>query len=229
MATLHKNERFALFRQRLLDAPPASSLEEAFATLAATLNAVEDELSGIPNNPSNWQNDGRMYPPQRDHRRTPRNAPGVVRYRSVGHNTFIAENGSIRIEMISREVVLKKPGADGRIIADGEGGGLTIKEPGEYLFYAMDNEFQRFRRLVGQSLAGCVFEIDSASRDSNQCWVEIYFRKTAKTIEFKAGEGFGIFADDPAYGEGPIEIYQTAEEASNRLAELFQIGTKIAC
>jgi hypothetical protein len=50
-----KRERLDEFFRRLLSAPGAGSLDEALTQLARILDAVEDELSGVPNSPENWQ------------------------------------------------------------------------------------------------------------------------------------------------------------------------------
>lgn len=105
--------RFAEFLRRLEAAPPASSAEEAMELLANTLDRVEDELTAIPFDPDNWLNAGRMYPPQVDSAREVPGRPDVTRSRSVGHNTWIATNGAIRIAEVGSSVVLDKPGADG--------------------------------------------------------------------------------------------------------------------
>ena len=63
---LSKDARLRLFFDGLRSAIPAANHDEAFALIATTLNAVEGEHSGVPANPSNWQSDGRMYPPQAD-------------------------------------------------------------------------------------------------------------------------------------------------------------------
>ena len=110
-----KQERFATFCQRLQAERPARTFAQAYEQLCSTLNAVEDELTGIPYNPDNWQTDGRMYPPRPDSMREVDGHPEVTRFRSSAHNTFIGDNGGIEIQTVSsKEVVFSKPGEDGR-------------------------------------------------------------------------------------------------------------------
>jgi hypothetical protein len=103
-----------MFLQRLEAAAPASSADEALDLLGRTLSAIEDEHSGVEFNPTPWNDDGRMYPPQEDNRRTVPDRSSLRRYRSAKHNTFIGTNGSIQIQDLDRNVILDKPGRDGR-------------------------------------------------------------------------------------------------------------------
>ena len=103
-----------MFLQRLEAAPPAKSADEAFDLLARTLNAVEDEFSGVPYRPEHWRTDGRMYPPHEESRVKCPERPSLRKYRSKGHYDFIGRNGSIRVETLDAEVLLDKPGQDGR-------------------------------------------------------------------------------------------------------------------
>jgi len=114
--SITKAQRLVEFLRRLKWAAPASDAEEAFELIARTLNSVEDEFSGTPFDPSAWQTDGRLYPPQIDSRRDVPDRPDVTRYRSRSHNTFIAANGAIEIQTIDGVVLLAKPGADGENI-----------------------------------------------------------------------------------------------------------------
>ena len=111
---LSKKQRIQIFLQRLEAAPKASSMEEALTLLRNILIAVEDEFSDVPANPLRWKTDGRMYPPQEDNRRSVPGRPALCRYRSVGHNTFFGQNGSIRIETIDGGILMDKQGNDGR-------------------------------------------------------------------------------------------------------------------
>jgi hypothetical protein len=109
-----KNERLKEFFRRLLEAPAATSSEAALELIAATLNAVEDDLTGIPADPERWMTDGRMYPPQPDSRREVPEHVDVTRYRSRAHNTYIRNNGAIEIRDLADQVLFRKAGADGK-------------------------------------------------------------------------------------------------------------------
>lgn len=118
---MNRTQRFREFLDRLGNAPAASSSKEALNVLAEKLNAVEDEYSGVIYDPSKYQSDGRLYPPQPDSCRSVDGRPDLKRYRSLGHNTFIKTNGAILIQSIPEANVnpivhLSKPGADGNVV-----------------------------------------------------------------------------------------------------------------
>jgi len=113
-----KSERLAEFFRRMMQLPSAATFDGGFDQLSTTLNAVEDELSGIPYQPTLWFSDGRLYPPQLDNARAVPDSKEVKRLRSLQHNTFIASNGAIKIVRMDGVVLLEKPGADGREVDD---------------------------------------------------------------------------------------------------------------
>lgn len=115
---LPKGARLVAFFEVLKNAPSAATEEEALHQLTQLLNAVEDLLTAVPYDPDAWQTDGRMYPPRADARHEDPDRPAVARYRSVAHNTFIGRNGAIEIRFLTGEIILSKPGADGREVSE---------------------------------------------------------------------------------------------------------------
>lgn len=112
---MDKQRRFQQFISDLGSASPASDAGGAMELISTVLNTVEDQLSGVPYNPAAWMSDGRMYPPQPDSARSVENFPSITRYRNKSHNTYIQDNGAIRIEALpSRTIVLDKAGSDGK-------------------------------------------------------------------------------------------------------------------
>lgn len=125
---LEKQARLREFFARLAAASPADTHDAAFLLLSTTLNAVEDELSGIPYDPTEAGNDGRMYPPDEEFRAVSGERPGIRCYRQLRHHTLIADNGAIEIRERRRSqtgekletVVFAKAGRDGKEVADYE-------------------------------------------------------------------------------------------------------------
>ena len=109
--------RFQAILRELRIAPCASSFNEAYTLLCAAINGVEDTLTTIPYDPGHWQTDGRIYPPQMDNMRDVPGHENVNRFRSRGHNTFIAQNGAVEIQEVASDppqIVFSKLGCDGR-------------------------------------------------------------------------------------------------------------------
>jgi hypothetical protein len=102
------------FIKRLQKAPPANAMETAIDLLSSVLSAVEDEYSDVPCRPKNWQSDGRMYPPKEDSQVKCLDRPSLKKYRSKSHYSYFGLNGSIRVETKEGEILLDKPGQDGR-------------------------------------------------------------------------------------------------------------------
>ena len=112
---MDKDARLAIFFQRLSDAPAVGTHDEAYVLLCEILNAVEDEFSGVPYNPSNWLTDNRLYPPQSDRVYAVREFPEVRRYGSFKHDTYIGKNGAIEVRLIATNTVqFTKAGMDGK-------------------------------------------------------------------------------------------------------------------
>lgn len=120
--TQAKAIRLEEFFRRLNSAGAVASFEEAYDLLCSTLNQVEDEFSGLPNEPDQWMASDRMFPPQTDRMSSVPECT-VKRFDSLRHITYIAKNGSIeirskRLKAGKIEVHFSKAGSDGIQVSD---------------------------------------------------------------------------------------------------------------
>jgi hypothetical protein len=113
--TASRAERVVEFLRRLAAAPSATSEPEGYRQICEILNSVEDEMTNIPYDPANWQNDGRLYPPQVDNMAVIPGPPEVKKYRTRRHIILIGEQGAIEIRRRpDNELLVSKPGGDGK-------------------------------------------------------------------------------------------------------------------
>lgn len=117
-----KQERLKEIFRRMGEAAPCSSLDTAYALLCETMVAVEDEMSGLPNEPERWMELPRLFPPRADRAFLLENY-GVKRLDSLRHVTYIAENGAIEIRSIRVtngrvKIHFSKKGIDGRSLSE---------------------------------------------------------------------------------------------------------------
>lgn len=117
-----KQERLREIFRRMEEAPPSSSFDDAYELLCTTMDEVEDELTGLPNEPERWREIPRLFPPQMD-RMSRIEGCEVYRFDSLRHVTYIAENGAIEIRSLrlaegQLQIHFTKAGSDGRSACD---------------------------------------------------------------------------------------------------------------
>ena len=116
MAT--KQERLREIMNRLRAASPFSDGQQARAELARIMREVEDELSGIPedlNAAAALTTDGRMYPADDRFEKTS-GSPQVRLFRQKRHQTWIGQNGALKIASWQGTIEIDLPGADGHTV-----------------------------------------------------------------------------------------------------------------
>jgi hypothetical protein len=110
-----KAERIAELVRRLEAAQPASNAAEALHLVTSILEAIEDEFSGVANDPASPFADDRIWPPIARYSFAIEGRADLDGYRQKGHETLIGANGAILIRTrIQTRVILDKPGRDGR-------------------------------------------------------------------------------------------------------------------
>lgn len=88
----------------------------------------------------------------------------------------------------------------------------------------MDTTIEHLRKLLSGRLPQSQIKVDEPERNGGSYWVDVSIGKKRQTLEYRPGKGFGLFYENAGYGEGPAEIYRTAERAAQRLAQLMTAG-----
>lgn len=85
----------------------------------------------------------------------------------------------------------------------------------------METTIKTLKRLLTEMLPQSHVKVDEPERVGGNYWVDVCMGKKRHTLEYRPGKGFGLFHEDAGYGEGPAEIYRTAERAAQRVAQLM--------
>lgn len=110
-----KGERIAELVRRLEASPAAGNADGALRLVTMVLEEIEDQHSGIPNDPSSPMADERIWPPIAKYHFAIDSKPDLDGYRQRGHETIIRANGAILIRTRKdARVILDKAGQDGR-------------------------------------------------------------------------------------------------------------------
>jgi hypothetical protein len=114
-----KRERLDEILRRLRGAHPFADGGVARMTLEEVMRGVEDEMSGIPENPNSAiaPRDGRMYPPD-DQFEIESGSPFVRTFKQTRHRTSFGVNGSVLIVTSDGTVECDLPGLDGKKLVD---------------------------------------------------------------------------------------------------------------
>lgn len=114
-----KRERLDLILRALRIASPFSTGQEVRTKLEQIMRSIENELSGVPENPNAASSppDGRMYPPSDDYE-IPSGSPHIRTFKQLRHRTLFGDNGAIKITRPDGSAEIDLPGADGRFVAD---------------------------------------------------------------------------------------------------------------
>lgn len=110
-----KRERVVELVRRLDAAAPSNNAEEAQDLVTTVLDQIEDEHSGVVNDPSSPLADERIWPPIAKYFFALPDRDDLDGYRRRGHETIIRSNGAILIRTrVGALVILDKAGRDGR-------------------------------------------------------------------------------------------------------------------
>ena len=88
----------------------------------------------------------------------------------------------------------------------------------------MEAAIEQLMKQVVRHLPDSHVKVDEPEHTGGSHWVNVTVGKKLRTLEYRPGKGFGLFADNAGYGEGPEEIYRTPERAVQRLMQLVAAG-----
>ncbi|MES3031187.1 MAG: hypothetical protein V4697_02125 [Patescibacteria group bacterium] len=83
------------------------------------------------------------------------------------------------------------------------------------------NEFESLVESIKEQFPRVKLHIDEPAKQSSGHWLDVCLGDTYVTIEWRPNQGFGFFAKDAEYGEGPEEIILDKDGALKRVSVLL--------
>jgi len=80
---------------------------------------------------------------------------------------------------------------------------------------------EELKRELSRLIPLCVTDVEEPERDGGAFWIDVRLGEKRLTLEYRPGLGFGLFHAEAGFGEGPAEIYRTADLAARRVAQLM--------
>ena len=85
----------------------------------------------------------------------------------------------------------------------------------------MEKKIDSLKTLLSRILPNSSVAVDPPDRAEGNWWIDVRAGKRRLAVEYRPEKGFGIFHENAGYGEGPAEVYRTAELAARRVVQVM--------
>ncbi len=83
------------------------------------------------------------------------------------------------------------------------------------------NEIEWLAELLNTHLPDATVKVDEPHPPTGNHWLDVTRNEKHVTVEWRQGRGFGFFAEDAGYGEGPEEVIPEKEKALEKILASF--------
>ena len=88
----------------------------------------------------------------------------------------------------------------------------------------MEKAISNLKMLLDQRVPNATVTVDPPDRAEGNWWIDVRAGKSRVTLEYRPERGFGLFHENAGYGEGPAELYRTADLVARRVAQVIHAG-----
>lgn len=89
----------------------------------------------------------------------------------------------------------------------------------------MDQDLKDFRSQLSRELPEATVRVEEPVRSDGTFWIDITLANQQRTMGFRKASGFGIYADNAGYGEGPASTVASPQDAVALLKTSFAEGS----
>jgi len=84
------------------------------------------------------------------------------------------------------------------------------------------NEIEWLVEQLKTRLSDLEIKVDEPYHPTGNHWLDAKKDQKRVTVEWRPGQGFGFFAEDADYGEGPEEVIPEKEKALEKIIDSLQ-------